>query len=138
MKRKHIGFLIFDISNKGAAERTLYLIANCLIDYYNITVISYVYGEKSAYHLDSRISVKYLFNKDDKQRERYILKPFYFFKLRNEMKVFDRVIAVSGAVALGLLCTTWMRNLKVITWEQTSFANKICMSSLKRKILSPF
>lgn len=135
MRRKHIGFLINNISSKGGAERTFSLIANCLIDYYDITVISYVYGEKSAYHLDSRISVKYLFNKDDKQRERYILKPFYFFKLRNEMKVFDRVIAVSSVVALGLLCTTWMKNLKVITWEQISFSNKIYMSSLKMKIL---
>ena len=45
MRRKHIGFLIGNISSKGGAERTFSLIANGLIDYYDITVISYIYGE---------------------------------------------------------------------------------------------
>lgn len=134
MRRKHIGFLIGNISSKGGAERTFSLIANGLIDYYDITVISYVYGEKSAYHLDNRVKVKFLFHKNEKQRERYVLKPFYFSKLRNEIKLFDCIVVVSSAAALGLLCTTWMRNLKVITWEQTSFANKMYMS-FKRIIL---
>lgn len=135
MRRKHIGFLLRNISSKGGGERIFSLLANCLIKYYDITVISYRFGEKSAYQLDNRIKVKYLFNKDDKQRERYVLKPFYFFKLRNEMKLFDCIVVVSSAAALGLLCTTWMRNLKVITWEQFSFANEIYMSSFKIRFM---
>ena len=122
---KKLGFILCDLGATGGAEKTFSIIANHLADDYMIKVISYKYTDKCYYPLDHRIEIISLFPKNSKYRERHILLPKFFTKLRAIINGLDIIVMVSSASALGLLVTCGMKNKKIITWEQTSLGNEI-------------
>lgn len=129
---KRIGFFLSNIGSKGGAERTFSIIANKLSDFYDVMAVSYYYSPSSAYNLNNKIKVECILDKDELQRERCILKPKYMKKIRQLARKLDSAIIVSSASALGILAMLGLKNLKIITWEQTSLANMMYMTS-KRK-----
>ena len=129
---KHIGFFLGNIGSKGGAERTFSIIANKLSDFYEIMAVSYYYSPSSAYNLNNKIKVECILDKGELQRERCILKPKHIKKIRQLGKKLDIAVIVSSASALGILAMLGLKNLKIITWEQTSLTNMMYMTS-KRK-----
>lgn len=62
MEREKIAFVVYDISVMGGAERVTVNMANELIKYYDIYIISILNKNgKNAYELNSQIKVSYLF-----------------------------------------------------------------------------
>lgn len=128
MACKRIGFFLGNIGSKGGAERTFSIIANKLSESYDVMAISYYYSSTTAYHLDEKIRIECILDKNELQRERYILKPRYFKKIRQLVKGLDCAIMVSSASALGILPMIGIKELNIITWEQTSLANMMYMT----------
>lgn len=130
--RKNIAFIVGNMSKKGGAERVCAILANELIKTCDVTIISCCYTTQSVYELDSRIKLKYILEKNDRQRIRYIFQFKYIRKLRNIIKKMNVAIIVSSAIALITPILLGVKELKLITWEQTSFENKKYMT-LRRK-----
>ena len=97
-------------------------------------IVSYKYVDSCFYPLDSRIEIVSVFPKNSNYRERHILLPKFFRKLRESISDVDVIIMVSSASALGILAVHGMRSKQIITWEQTSLGNKMYQTK-KRKFL---
>jgi len=123
--RKHIGFVLCDLSAAGGAEKAFSVIANQLIEYYDITAISYIYAEKSFYKLNSKINIKSIFTKGGGYRLRHLILPRFVMKLRRALRDLDVVIFVSSASSLGIISTICSKNKRIITWEHTSLVNRM-------------
>ena len=131
---KKIGFVLRDLSLAGGTEKCFSLLANQLVRFYDVKAISYYYFDDIFYPLDSKISLENVFPKKGGYRERHILLPRYYSKIRSFLSDCDVIIFVSSASSLGLIATLGWKNKLIITWEHTSLVNEMYLTK-KRRLL---
>lgn len=117
---KKICFFCGNMARSGGTERVTSVIANELIKLgYDVTIISYIEGEKSFFKLDPRVKLERLYKNSNKLRFNILS----IYKLRKKIKKYnyDYIIDVDIVHSFFSIPATIGFRTKVISWEHFNY-----------------
>ena len=116
---KKITFFIYDMYKMGGTERVLSIIANKLVEKYDVEIVSiYKYSEKPAFYLNPKIKI---INILEKELTPYKLYYFYLaYKIRKALKNYKTDIFICAGMRQIDVSIFMRKKAKYIAWEHSN------------------
>ncbi|MCO4629297.1 N-acetylgalactosamine-N,N'-diacetylbacillosaminyl-diphospho-undecaprenol 4-alpha-N-acetylgalactosaminyltransferase [Streptococcus infantarius subsp. infantarius] len=115
---KHIAFVINNIYGKGGTERVTSQLANLLINYYDITIISLKSGQNINFYVDERIDIIELRGISENKLVRRL---FNLIELNKHITNKNIDMFINVDITLSLYTLPFRKRVKNISWEHFNF-----------------
>ena len=115
---KHIAFVINNIYGKGGTERVTSQLANLLINYYDITIISLKSGQNINFFVDERIDIIELRGISENKLVRRL---FNLIELNKHITNKNIDMFINVDITLSLYTLPFRKRVKNISWEHFNF-----------------
>lgn len=115
---KHIAFVINNIYGKGGTERVTSQLANLLINYYDITIISLKSGQNINFYVDKRIDIIELRGISENKLVRRL---FNLIELNKHITNKNIDMFINVDITLSLYTLPFRKRVKNISWEHFNF-----------------
>lgn len=134
---KHIAFVINNIYGKGGTERVTSQLANLLINYYDITIISLKSGQNINFYVDERIDIIELRGISENKLVRRL---FNLIELNKHITNKNIDMFINVDITLSLYTLPFRKRVKNISWEHFNFFSESNsrIRQLSRKISSRY